>query len=70
MMDTKNICDGTFLSETGFAGFMYEVNDEEVSPEENMTGTYRIVLIPKSEFDTPPTAENIQIHNVIYTFTK
>ena len=70
VMDTKNICDGIYLSETGFAGSMYEVNDESLSPDENVTGTYRIVLIPKSEFDTPPTAENIQIHNVIYTFTK
>ena len=29
-----------------------------------------ILAIPKSEFDTPPTAESIQIHNVIYNFTK
>ena len=66
--DVRHYCDSFAIGEGGLAGYEY-LNNEKTEYVKTAAG-YRILLIPKSEFDIPPTAENIQFHEVTYTFVK
>ena len=68
VVDKYFIWDDSYINSKGFAGFTYASTPEVIEPSGVITKC-DIVVIPKSEFDAPPTAENIQLHNVIYNFT-
>ena len=67
--DRYFLYDGYSISEDGKRIYELAVPIDGYNNEQRYNAC-DVLIIPKSEFDTPPTAESIQIHNVIYNFTK